>query len=340
MSCIFCRTDKHLTDEHIFPAFMGGELVVKDGSCGDCNKHFAEAEQDLRDATVKLLNLLKIENRYGIVPTTDINAEVRHLDMKNIPAVIDGRGDIQLRSVARDEFGPDGKPIRRQGFFMTTEAADKFVKRALAKGYKVIEKEVPKEIVIEADYTLQTHFIYSAAARKVAAKIALAAIALQYGIPYALSPQFDVLRQVRTATGDGDLRVWVFANPGLMRAHTRTAHLHSVMCFLSAEWKKGWAIVTLFGGITYRVDVADNYQERDKQFGIYYDAEAKKRICPIVLADEKTLVGHMLSEASKFEDRDALDAQWYPIISEYCVQKGIITSRIKETGPDSSKSKT
>src|SRR5277367_4136660 len=208
MPCIFCRSDKDLTSEHVFPAFMGGELEVADGSCSECNKHFGVAEQELREATVKLLNLLKIENRYGVVPTTDVNAEIRGLDMKNLPAVINGDREIQLRSTAREEIGPDGKPLRKQGFFMTTEAADKFVERALANGHKVIEKEVPEQIIIEADYTLQTHFIESAAARKVAAKIALAAIAFEYGVPYALSPQFDALRRCRTATGDGDLKVW------------------------------------------------------------------------------------------------------------------------------------
>ncbi|MGH9830461.1 MAG: hypothetical protein ACREDR_45220, partial [Blastocatellia bacterium] len=86
-------------------------------------------------------------------------------------------------------------------------------------------------------------------------------------------------------------------------------HQHSVMCYLSAGMRKGWAVVTLFGGITYRVDVTTDYTEREsKQFSIFYDAESKKRVNPIVLADEMTLIGHVLSPASKFENRDAVDA--------------------------------
>jgi hypothetical protein len=32
MACIFCGTQDNLTDEHIFHAFIGGELRVPNGS--------------------------------------------------------------------------------------------------------------------------------------------------------------------------------------------------------------------------------------------------------------------------------------------------------------------
>jgi hypothetical protein len=40
--CLFCLkegegSEVHFTDEHIFPAALGGKLVVKDGSCDGCN---------------------------------------------------------------------------------------------------------------------------------------------------------------------------------------------------------------------------------------------------------------------------------------------------------------
>ena len=107
-----------------------------------------------------------------------------------------------------------------------------------AKGLQVVARDVPAQIVIEADYTLTMAFTFSAEARKVAAQIALAAIAFEYGIPFALSPCFDVIRKAYKTTGDRDLRVWIFANEGLMSAHLRTAHQHSVMCYLSAGMKK------------------------------------------------------------------------------------------------------
>lgn len=101
------------------------------------------------------------------------------------------------------------------------------------------------------------------------------------------------------------------------------------MCYLSAGFHKGWALVTLFGGISYLVEVTTDYTNREsKQFSIFYDASAKKRVNPILLANEMTLIGHVLSPATKFEDRDAVDEQWFPIISEFCAQKGIVVQRI------------
>jgi hypothetical protein len=229
MPCIFCRSEEYLTDEHIFPAFMGGELEVVDGSCKRCNGEFAVAEGKLKEAVAPLLHLLQIENRYGIVPNASVNAEIRGLDMKNLEGFMDPDGQTKLFDRVSDATAEDGRKVRR-GFFMTKGAGAKFVERARAKGREVIERGVPEQIVIDANYTLTTPFAFSIEARKVAAKIALAAIAYEYGIPFALSPQFDSIREARVAPGDRDLRVWIFANDGLMSAHLRTAHMYTASC--------------------------------------------------------------------------------------------------------------
>jgi hypothetical protein len=308
---------------------MGGELVVRAGSCDTCNGVFGADEGVLKADTMPLLNLLQIENRYGVVPNAPLNANIRGMDdLRNLPAFMDGTGEIILRSVVKESVTEEGKRLR-QGFFLTKEEGDKFVERARAKGLQVVARDVPAQIVIEVDYTLTMAFTFSAEARKVAAKIALAAIAFEYGIPFALSPCFDVIRKAYKATGERDLRVWIFANEGLMSAHLRTAHQHSVMCYLSAGMKKGWAVVTLFGSLTYLVELTASYAAPDsKMFSVFYDAASKARVSPIVLADEMTLIGHVLSPATKFEDRDAVDQQWYPVVSAFCAEKGIIVNRI------------
>lgn len=95
-------------------------------------------------------------------------------------------------------------------------------------------------------------------------------------------------------------------------------------CYLSAGMGKGWALVTLFGGISYLVIVTNAYIEKEsRQFSIFYDANAKQRFTPVVLADEMTLIGHVLSPATKFEDPTAVHEQWSPILDEFCAQKGI-----------------
>ena len=163
-----------------------------------------------------------------------------------------------------------------------------------------------------------------------AAKIALASIAYKYRVAYSLSPQFDALRQVRTATTEKEMPLRVFCNKTFMAAHVRNAHQHSVMCYLSAEKKKGWALVTLFGGLSYVVEVTGNYEERSSRlFSIFYDAAVKKPLNPVVLADEKSLIGEVLSKETVFEDRDALDEQWFPILAAYCADAGITLERLR-----------
>ncbi|MEY2411543.1 MAG: hypothetical protein QOD84_149 [Acidobacteriaceae bacterium] len=42
---------------------------------------------------------------------------------------------------------------------------------------------------------------------------------------------------------------------------------------------------------------------------MFYDAASKKRLDPVVLADEMALIGHALSPANKFEDLDETNKQ-------------------------------
>jgi hypothetical protein len=328
MGCLFCRSEEKLTDEHVFPAFMGGELKVRNGSCERCNGDFGVGEAAVKEAVTPLLNLLQIENRYNVVPNAQLRAEIRGLDLKNLPAFMDGDGNINLRDVVRESTSEDGRRLR-QGFFLTKEAGKRFIERARAKGLEVVEREVPREIVIEADYTITVHFIASLHARRLAAKIALTAIALEHGVEFALTSQFDEVRAARTTGSPEDLPVRFFANAGLMSAYIHTPYQHSVMCYLSAGMHKGWSLVTLFGGISYLVGVTERYTEKEsRQFSIFYDAEVKKRFTPVVLADEMTLIGHVLSPATKFEDPTAVHEQWSPILNEFCAQKGVVVEPI------------
>jgi hypothetical protein len=325
MACIFCGSTKNLTDEHVFPAFMGGKLEVIDGSCNGCNGSYSSAEAALKDATIPLLNLLQVKNRDGVVPQAPLKAGIIGLDMKNVNAFMDGQGEIRLLDTV-ERLVVDGRNVRR-GFFITKEGGDTFSERGLKRGEQLIPKEVPGKIVIDAKYTVDTSFAKTFDARRIAAKIALTAIAYQYDTSFALSEQFDELRETRTAKS---VRVWIFANEGFISDHPRTAHEHNVICYLSAGMRKGWAIVTLFGGLTYRVDLTADYRERQsRQFSIFYDANLKKRVNPIVLYDEIALMGHVLSSASKFEDGGAVDAQWYPIVSAFAAQKGLIVEKLK-----------
>jgi hypothetical protein len=329
MACIFCGSEADLTREHVFPAFMGGELTVPDGSCKRCNGEFGKWECTLRESTKFLLNLLQIENRDGQVPTARVEVEIRGTDAKGLFGKREADGTVTLSDVVVSTVEPDGKKHRR-GFFVSEASAEKFLECARARGDKTTELPLPEEIVLDASFTQALPFAFSLEARKVVAKIALASIAYKYGVPFALSAQFDSLRQARTATTAREMPLRVFCNKNFMAAHTRNAHQHSIMCYLSAGKKKGWALVTLFGGLSYVVEATDNYQEPSSRlFSIFYDAALKKPFNPVILADEMMIIGDVLSKNSAFEDKDALDEQWFPILASYCAEIGIELERIR-----------
>lgn len=325
---MFCGSDAELTREHVFPAFMGGELTVPEGSCKRCNGEFGRWESAIRDSTKFLLNLLQIENRNGEVPAARVEVEIRGMDAKGLFGKREAGGTISLSDVVVASLEPDGTKHRR-GFFVSPKSAERFIERSHARGEKTTELPVPEEIVLDASYTQTLPFVFTLEARKVAAKIALTSVAYTYGVSYALSPQFDRLRQVHTMTIKNEMPLRVFCNKTFMAAHARNAHQHSVMCYLSAGKKKGWALVTLFGGLSYVVEVTDKYEERSSRlFSIFYDAALRKPLNPVVLADEMAIIGEVLSRNSVFEDRDAVDEQWFPILAAYCTGAGIELERI------------
>ena len=338
MPCIFCPTYKRhlakkLTAEHVFPAFIGGKLKLASGSCDRCNREFGKAESAVKNATRELLNLLKIRNRDGVVPSVPVKALIKGVDMTDLPAFVDGTHDIRIESTVRDSATAQGRKMR-SGLFKNARDAEVFISRETAKGGELIERPMPDQIVVQSNYVLRTRFAFTVPMRKMVAKIAFAAVAYRYGTEYACERAFDQIRRAATATGDRDLAVWIFANNGFMSAYTKHASQHSVMCFFSAEWKRAWAVVTLFGGLTYRVNLTDRYDGRDQQFSIFYDAISRKKMeRVVVLADEKTIIGHVISSATTFENRDAVEAQWFPLVHSFCAEKGIEMERFVGENP-------
>ena len=264
MPCIFCGSKEDLTDEHVFPAFIGSDLVVRSGSCARCNRDFGKCEAVLRVGAKFLLNLMAIENRDGNVPRARVDVEIRGVEKEGLFGIREKDGSITISDVVTESVEPDGKKHRR-GFFLSEQSAEKFIQRAQARGEKTTGLGLPKEIVYDATYTQPLDFIFSLEARKVIAKIALASIACEYGVPFAMSPCFDRLRRACDATKAEDLTLRLFSNKDFMGAFRRTAYQHSVLCYLSAGMKKGWAVVTLFGGISYIVQVAENFDERESR---------------------------------------------------------------------------
>lgn len=85
---------------------------------------------------------------------------------------------------------------------------------------------------------------------------------------------------------------------------------------------KGWAVVTLFGGLSYVVELTREFREiESRSFSIYYDVETGA-FQPVVLASEYHLVGRVLSVGSVFEDLVATAEYWRTLIEPVCAARG------------------
>jgi hypothetical protein len=134
MPCILCKGERNLTEEHVFPAFCGGVLVVRNGSCLVCNRNKCSGfEDELAASTRTLRNILEIANRYGEVPTSGVAFQ---FDGFSIPARRHGDGEIVLHNFVATIPLEDGKKQRR-GFFIEPEDADRFTENARKRGERV-----------------------------------------------------------------------------------------------------------------------------------------------------------------------------------------------------------
>jgi hypothetical protein len=99
MACMFCGSEADLTREHVFPASVGGELTVPDGSCKGCNGEFGKWESTIWESTRFLLNLLQIENRDGEVPTARVEVEIRGMNANGLFGKREAAGTTSLSEV-------------------------------------------------------------------------------------------------------------------------------------------------------------------------------------------------------------------------------------------------
>lgn len=200
MGCMFCKSEENLTREHVFPAFMGGKLEVPDGSCAQCNGTFAKCEAELRINTSFLLNMFGIKNRHGVIPNAKVAIGIRGIDAESFSGYrIGDGGEIKLSEKVVDIVDSDGKP-RRRGIFTTDANAEKFIAKSKARGEHVTELPVPESLTFDASFQFSLPFCLRFETRRVIAKIALASVAYELGMPAALSPDFDPLRNARKAT--------------------------------------------------------------------------------------------------------------------------------------------
>jgi hypothetical protein len=138
--CLFCLREGEgdavrFTDEHVFPAALGGNVVVKNGSCDDCNHGNSKFEQALAVELTPIRMLLQIPDRYGKVPQT---AATIITPEKTYDGRVKGDGSVVVKPVITQEKNEKGERefVHR---FLTDAQKEKLREQAKKKGQELIE---------------------------------------------------------------------------------------------------------------------------------------------------------------------------------------------------------
>jgi hypothetical protein len=330
MPCIFCRSHDPLTREHVFPASLGCNLALPNAACAKCNNTFGHTFEAgfLRDTEV-LRNVLSIPNRDGQVPTARVKAEVEGI---NLPVLRRADGEVELRNYVQ-EIRLEGGGLERRGFFVRPVDAENFERNAIARGNRAVAVNHPTDVVIAPVSDVPLQFVLSANARRLAAKIALVAVASEFGAEFVSSVVFDALRGY-ISNENGPCPVRLFFNEQFAASQLRSAHQLGVVAHLSAGMGRGWAAIVLFGGLFYIVQLTEAFGEREsRSFSIHYDVQAGREYCPVVLHSEMDLLGTVLSHQTRFENLAATAEYWRTLIEPICVARGDTMSQLTELAP-------
>jgi hypothetical protein len=68
--CIYCNSTRNLSDEHIIPYGLGGNIVLAKASCSQCAQMTSKFEMDIqRELFISLRSAIKLPSRKRILPS-------------------------------------------------------------------------------------------------------------------------------------------------------------------------------------------------------------------------------------------------------------------------------
>lgn len=271
--CLFCLNEAgELTAEHIFPAALGGNLTVL-GTCSECvnnKRSFSkEFEQPFAMELAPLRNILLIPDRRGRVPAVTAKAEVNG---KELAARVLGDGTVQLTPVVNVIRGQDGavKEIRYE--HLTDRKRDELRLESAEKGYELIESEPQQGQKAEVSMSGTLKLIGDAEGLRFAAKIAYTGFALRLSPDFAIRNTSDVVRSY-IRTGEGTPSAELFVNEEYFANCAQGPHQHSIVIVGRKAKHRIDSIVRLFGALSYRVTLSEQYDGADFYDSLVYDAQ-------------------------------------------------------------------
>jgi len=269
------------TDEHVFPAALGGVLTVAHGSCAGCNNGLSKIEQALAKELTPIRLLLQIPDRYGNVPHTDATIKT---EKKVYEGRVKGDGTVQPKPIITEEKGAGGARefVHR---FATERQKEKLRQLAQEKGQELIEMGPGEPVTAEVHIGGDLMTIGSTEGLRTAAKIAYVGLAYMAGTKVAAGDPFSEVRAyIGEGKGTGISRL--FINERFLSSCQQGPHQHSIIIAARRDKHRADAIVRLFGGLCYFVVLSDRYDGADFNHTLVYDAH-RGEINGLLLAHEQ-----------------------------------------------------
>src|SRR5262249_14576893 len=133
---------------------------------------------------------------------------------------------------------------------------------------------------IEGEFEWKAGFLVSESALRTVAKIALVGFAHRFGTKIIESKGFDRVKAF-IVDGSGNSPVTLFFSDEFLAKTQSGPHQHMILFAASKEKRAIWAIVVLFGGLSYLVQLSDSWEGPDLMQT--YCVDAQKGEEPIVL---------------------------------------------------------
>jgi len=260
--CLFCPTEGNaLTDEHVFPAALGGNLVVKNSVCKACNNGFSEAfEEDIVKRFEHVRHIFRIPDRRGNVPDIDTKVE---LQGEQLDARLMGNGTLKLKPIFTKEVR-NGVEERVARYVSDRQEED-----LRKSGWEMAETTSGGEV--QGFFSGRLDFINLPGMLRLATKIAYLALVFRMGKVFASSSAFEQTRSY-VRTGTGATRARLFLNEGFLGVCPQGPHLHSVVLVGQNNKRSVDAIVRIFGGLCYFVNLYECYVGADFSNTLVFDA--------------------------------------------------------------------
>lgn len=327
--CLLCGDQnpaEGFSDEHVFQASIGGELVAVGATCCTCNRACSAAfEAKFLNSVKVLTNVLDIANRSGDVPNIDVTVRI---DGRPFKGVLHADGELVIHGQREQQPSGDGKLVTRWWLF-SDESFQQLQKAAAKRGEQLVtEDPTGRDIELVPESFMPLDFLNSQEAKRTAAKVALTCIASKLGQNLACCPAFDCVRNY-IHTGEGEC-ARLFYNPNFSAQTHAGPFQHLVILSFDARKRTAYAIVMFFGTMTYLVHLSSTYEGID--FGAHYAFDARKR------AEVTVFVGHPENERLAVEDILRGKTQFDDVVAvaengARVIQSAASPRRIIATGP-------